>query len=332
MMLKTFAALLFFTTLSLMAQPSWYYNLPKKASNTFIGYGQGSSEKEAKALALQDIAMQLSVKVKGSFSKKTTVHDGQAHNDLNAVNQQKSQADIKGYELRKLAFEHGTYFVAISYENILSFDKFVRKIQDHLPKKNEKQNAYLRHTVMAKKLRHALGKDIDFSLQRKDSLWYIAYKGQKVALDRRDFERFFKTVLNINIKLSTSKKDNTLFDGDIFHFKLDAKKSGYVSILTVYEDGTVATLVKNISVKKGKQFSIPDKDNESELKAVLIKAGVETIDEYVAILSAKPMLLDSFAAADEELITHERYKNFDTLIDFLDDKTYVTLKVVTKPR
>ena len=330
-MLKTLLILLSMTFL-LVAQPSWYYKLSKSDNNTFIGYGQAGSEKEAKALALQDIAMQLSVKVNGSFSKKTTVHNGKAQNNLSTVNQQKSQADIKGYKLLKLSFDHGVYFIAISYENSSSFEKFVKSIKSKVSPKDEKQNAYIRHTVIAKKLKQALGYHIDFALQRKDAIWYISYKGEHIALDKRDFEKFFKTVNHPKLKLSTSQKNNILFNGDVFHFKLKAKKSGYVSILTVYEDGTVAALVKNIPVKKNRQESIPDKDYESELQAALIKKGVETFDEYVAVLSDKRLLLDSFAAADEELITHERYKNFDTLIDFLDDKIFVTLKVVTKPR
>ena len=44
------------------------------------------------------------------------------------------------------------------------------------------------------------------------------------------------------------------------------------------------------------------------------------------------MKFDSFAYADDELISEEKYKNFDELIEFLDDKIYTTLKVVTKPR
>jgi hypothetical protein len=41
---------------------------------------------------------------------------------------------------------------------------------------------------------------------------------------------------------------------------------------------------------------------------------------------------DSFAYADDSLISEEKYKNFDTLIRSLDGKIYTTLKVVTKPR
>ena len=331
-MIRFFWLLFFTNTLFLMAQPSWYYTLPKASAFTFIGYGQAVSEKEAKALALEDIAMQLSVKVDGSFSQETRVNGSKAHKELKSLNQQKSHADIRDYKLLKLVFDKGIYYVAVAYENISSFDKFVRKVKKLLPKVSEKQNPYLSHTSIAKRLKRALGVDIDFNLQRKDGLWSLSYKGLLVALDRRDFESFYKTIENQKVILSTSKKDNRLFEGDVFHFKLRAKKSGYVSVLTIYEDGTVVTLVKNMPLKSDITKMIPDKDYESEFKAALIKKGVETFDQYVAIWSAKPLILDSFADADEELITHERYKNFDTLIDFLDDKTFVTLKVVTKPR
>jgi hypothetical protein len=317
---------------SLMAQPAWYYNLKKSHANIYIGYGQASSEKEAKANALQDIASKISVTVQGNFSKNVSVHNGEVDRQLTNLSQQKSKAQIKDYKILKSELDTGKYYVAIAYENISSIDRFIKKVRTKLPKVNEKQNRYLSQTLIAKRLKRRLGVSIDFNLQRKDGLWYIAYQGVLVSLDKRTFESFFKTVPNRELRLTTSKKGNKLFNGDVFHFKLRSQQTGFVSILTVYEDGTVATLVRNIPVKAGVTENIPDKDFESELQAALIKPGVETFDQYVAIYSPKKMILDSFAAADEELITHERYKNFDMLIGLLDTMTYTTLKVVTKPR
>ena len=125
---------------------------------------------------------------------------------------------------------------------------------------------------------------------------------------------------------------SVLYEGDFFHFDVQVQKAGYVTILTVYEDGTVSTLLRNIKLNANTKEQIPDKDFESELQAGLMQKGRQTYDLYVALWHEKRRHFDSFATADEKLITDERYKNFDTLIKMLDTEIFSTLKVVTKPR
>ena len=112
---------------------------------------------------------------------------------------------------------------------------------------------------------------------------------------------------------------------------MTSKKQGYITLLTVYENGTVATLIKNISIKKAQTKNIPDEKFESVFEAGLIEEGKETFDLYVAIWSPKKLFFDQFARADEELIDNERYKNFDDLIELMGNSTFATVKVIKKP-
>lgn len=185
---------------------------------------------------------------------------------------------------------------------------------------------------MAKKLKKALKKDINFELVRKDKKWFIKHKNILQILDEKDFARFFSTVDNKTVSINTNKRKNILYNEDKFFFKVKSQKKAYASILTVYEDGTVSTLLKNIPLRNDKLENIPDKDFETIPEAGLMQRGVETYDLYVLILSSKKTHLESFAQADEKLIEEEKYKNFDELIEFIDTKEYATLKVVTKPR
>ncbi len=84
--------------------------------------------------------------------------------------------------------------------------------------------------------------------------------------------------------------------------------------------------VKNITE------NIPDIDFEMIPQAGLMQENVETYDLYVAIFSKNKINFDQFAYADSELISEEKYKNFDELIEILDDKIYATIKIVTKPK
>ncbi len=318
---------------SVLANPMWYHNVQKTKANSYVGYGSGVNESDAKKEAFNDITSQISVSVNTSFSQKQKIRDGQFNNTQEFTSSQNSKATLYDYELLKSEFHNGKYFVALQYENIPSVDKFVNKLKkSNIELKNEKQNSYLKNTSMAKKLKKALKKDIAFSLVRKDAKWFVKYKNILQVLDKKDFAKFFRTVDNPTMSINTNKRKNILYNDDKFFFKVKSAKGTYASILTVYEDGTVSTLVRNVPLRKDKLENIPDKDFESIPQAGLMHRGIETYDLYVLLISSKKTHFDSFAQADEELIEEEKYKNFDELIEFIDAKEYTTLKVVTKPR
>jgi|OM-RGC.v1.005579558 hypothetical protein len=316
---------------SAFANPMWYHNVQKTKANSYVGYGSGVDEVHAKQEAFNDITSQISVSVKTSFSQSQKVRDGEFKSSEDFSSAQNSNATLYDYELLKSEFSDGKYFVCVEYENIPSLDKFIRKVKA-TKLENEKQNSYIKNTTIAKKLKKALKKDINFELVRKDKKWFIKYKNILQALDKKDFAKFFTTVDNSKISINTNKPKNILYNEDKFFFKVKSAKNGYASILTVYEDGTVSTLVRNVAIKKEKQENIPNKEFETIPEAGLMQKGVETYDLYVLIVSSEKIHFDSFAQADEALIEEEKYKNFDELIEFMNDKNYATLKVVTKPR
>jgi hypothetical protein len=313
------------------ATPSWYYNLDSSLSTKIVGYGSAKSEVLAKQEAFNDVAAKISTKV--STTSKIYQKEGSQRFKQNVEfkSTQNSDAVLNDYKLLKMEYIDGTYYVAIEYENIPSIDKFVNKLK-HIKLKNEKQNSYLKNTYLAKELKKALGFDVDFQLFRKDKKWFLKYKNISQILDKKDFAKLFVSVESKDVKINTNKNRDILYDGDKFYFKVKASKKAFVSIVTVYEDGIVATLVRNIAINKDKLEKIPDEEFESIPEAGLIDEGVETFDLNVAILSEKKLHFDMFAQADNSLINEEKYKNFDELIKFLNDKTFSTLKVVTKPR
>ena len=232
------------------------------------------------------------------------------------------------------SYEDGNYYVALSYENIPSLDKFVRKVKrlKETPQVALNSENYLSRTLINRELQRKLGHKMAFSLVRKDKKWYIQHKSVMQVLDKKDFSKFFVTKTTPKLNLHTNKRRDILHDGDKFYFNVKTQEDGYVTLLDVYEDGTVSTLVRNVAMKKGIVEKIPDEDFESVPEASLLLKAEETYDLYVAIFSKKRLRFDSFAYADDVLISEEKYKNFDTLIHFLDKKVYTTLKVVTKPR
>lgn len=319
--------------MSLFASPSWFNHIPAKTVNTYIGYGVGRSGALAKQEALNDIATQISVSINSSMSSDIKDDNGKIKRVDESSVVQKTVATLYDYKLLKSEYEDGKYFVALSYENIPSLDKFVNKLKKTpLLKNSNPLENYLKNTIIAKELQKSLHKKIVFNLVRKDKKWFIQHENILQALDKKDFAKFFVTILNKNLSITTDKKRDVLYDSDKFYFKVKSSMNGFLSILTVYEDGTVSSLVRNVPIKKGKIENIPDKDFETIPEAGLLHEGVETYDLYVLIYSNKKLRLDSFSYADENIIDEEKYKNFDELIEFLEGRRYATLKVVTKPK
>jgi len=332
--MKNLALILLLVSL-LNAAPTWYHNIEQKTPSSYVGFGSEKSEVAAKHEALSDIASQISVEVDTRFSSHIKDDNGNLSDVSEKSTMQRAKSSIQDYKLLKSEYSDGKYYVSLSYENIPSIDKFIRKVKRSkffLKEKNGVSNSYLKHSEMASLLKRELHKEIEFALVRKDTKWFIKYENILQVLDKKDFKKFFSSVSNAGLELNTNKRNNILYEGDKFYFKVNATKSGYISILTVYEDGTVSTLVRNIKIDKNKMQNIPDEDFESIAEAGLIESGVETYDLYVAIHSTKKIHFDSYAYADSELVNEEKYKNFDELMEFLDNKHFTTLKVVTKPR
>lgn len=288
-------------------------------ATTYIGVGYGESKEDAKQSALKNISEQISVNIQSNTTRSQELVGEKYTTNLSIKQSQSTNTSFSDYEIIESSYKSGEYFVKIRYENIPSLDKFANKIK------------YTKKQILDS-IKKDFGSSLNLELIRKDKRWYIKYKDIMQVLDKKDFTRYFKTTLNDSISIKTNKKNNILYENDEFYFKIKSKQSGYVSIVTVYENGTVSVLMKNIKIRADIFENIPDKDFEAIPQAGLLKKGKDTFDMYVVIFSQNKLIFDNFANADDELISNERYKNLDELIYFLQNKTYSTLKVVTKAR
>ena len=320
--------LIIITITSAFATPAWYQQLNDTQENYYIGYGQARSDKKARDLALDDIASQISTTVDNSLQQSTSVNNDAVQTNIKKRSSHKSYAKLQGYKKLNYTVENGIHYIALSYENIPSLDKFNRKLSKLSRSENEQQNPYLANTPMAKKLI----KKIDFSLLRKDKLWYIHYRDIFQSLDNNDFSKFFASQKSGELSIRTHNNHSVLHDGENFFFKIHSAKSGFITLFTVYEDGTVATLMRNVAVDSHSNINVPNQENSSIFQAGLIAEGKETFDLYIVLFTPQEHYFDNFAQADEALISDERYKNFDELIELFREYPFTTLKVITKPQ
>lgn len=309
--------------------PNWYLTqtIPKTNSYDIVGYGEGNSKDEAVLNALENISRQISVEINSTLKiEKSTI--GGYKKGIDKSSSQKTSSSIADYKVVKSIY-NDKYFVAVLYENIPFTDRFIKNIK--LPKKDEKQNSYFKNTLLSKKFEKITNKKLNLKLIRKDNNWFLKHNNYMQKITNKNFALLFKNIQNKNISFISSATRDILKDGEPFDFTVRSKKDGYISIVSVYEDGTVSTLIKNIKVKKDKKRVVPSQDDPIELTAGLINPTKETYDLYIAIYSKKPLSLEQFATAHTELIEDEKYKNFDEFIEFLDTKTFCSIKLITKP-
>jgi hypothetical protein len=158
-----------------------------------IGYGSGNSEKNAKESALNEIVSQIAVTIKNEVQKTQSLNSNNYNKNIKINSYQKSLATIYGYKVIKLEYEKGKYFVAIEYENIPSIDKFAKKTK-------------LKKEFITEAIKNDFGIKEGIELIRKDKKWFIKYKNIMQVLDKRDFERFFTTILNKTLSIYINKK------------------------------------------------------------------------------------------------------------------------------
>ena len=144
------------------------------------------------------------------------------------------------------------------------------------------------------------------------------------------FEELFISTTNKNFGFIPSQ--SKLLQGDQFYFNFESKQNAYLSVLDVYEDGTVSIIYENKKIFKNKQLKVPDENFEYNLEAGLYEEGKATYDIFLAILSPTMLNLSRFSNADEDLVTGEANKKFDELLEFIKNKEFATVLIRTKPK
>jgi len=317
------------STLSAGQIPTWFYSLkPNKELSQVIGYGQAKNLEEAKIKAREDIAKQIKTIIASTSTQTTSLSNNSLYNIYNKKINEKTVEMLQDIKLlKKHINEDKEVFVALGYENIPFLSRLIKKLD--LSKCSEKQNSYLKNTILLTSINSMTSCSPNIQLQRKDKLWYLIHKNSIQELPIEFFEELYTSVENRNINLKSSKK--VLKDGDEFYFKITPKEDGYISLLTVYEDGTVTVLLPNVKVEENKITQLPNESYGAVLEAGLINKNQPTHDLYVAIYSKKRLNLSRFEQASSDLSNDEDSKKFDELINKLDAYEFSTLLLRTKP-
>jgi len=314
-------------TQKLIKAPEWYthHQLHSKVKYEMFGYGQGTTIKEAKSNAKEDIAQTLISKIDSSFTSTTTTHNNLYTKQEKASLKVTSKLNLHNLKTIKQEQLSGIFYVSLKYKN-LDLDYRVKTTIGDYTCNDEKIDNYLQKTSLLKKLTSSLGCELNFKLDRRNEAWYLKYKEHLFLLSNDEFEELYVSTASEYISMKSSKR--VLYDGDSFYFTFNSKKSGYITFIDVYENGVVTLLQESTPIKKTLQ--IPSKKSENYFEAGLVEEGTNTYDLYVAIYSEKPLDMSRFMYASEELAESEVAYKFDELIEFLNGYEYSNVLLRTK--
>jgi len=322
---------LFVSALTLMGAdtPIWFSSMSFPATHTkLIGYGEEKNLSLAIQNAKSDISGQIKTQISSSMTQKNTLKN-ETYNHESVQNQQSiTQATMTDITILKQEKIGDTWYVAVEFENIPPLQKFINKLPMNLT--DEPQSSYLAKTELFDELHKSLGKTIATTLVRKDGAWNLGYKNILQPMDDRSFEDLFTTITDQNVSFTLNKKIPLLYNGEKFSFTLSSSNDGFISLLDVFEDGSVAVLSSNIPTSKNSPVIVPNLKDKNDFEAATLVEGKDSFDLFVAIYSDKPLNLDRFIIADANLQNSENAKSFDKLIGFLNGKRFSTLKITTK--
>ena len=312
------------------AYPQWYKNkeLHSTVKYEIIGYGQGNTVKKAKAIAQEDIAQSLISKVDSSFTSTTTTYNNSYTKQEKASLKVTSKLNLHNLQTIKQEQKDNIFYVALKYKNLDLANRIKTTIGNFKCNEKKSNNNYLLQTPLIKKLTSTLGCELDFKLDRRNEAWYLKYKEHLFLLSDTEFEELYFTKTNNNFKFLANKK--ILIAGDSFYFTIDSKKSGYITLLNVYENGITTLLQPSTPIKN--TIQIPTKDSENYFEAGLVKDGVNTYDLYVAIYTKEPLDMSRFEYANEDLAESELAYKFDELIQVMSEYEYSSILIRTISR
>ncbi|RLA73401.1 MAG: hypothetical protein DRG24_00205 [Epsilonproteobacteria bacterium] len=318
------------TVLSAQMQ-EWFMNrvYQPKQSYEVIGYGMGESLQKAMLHAKEDIAGQLFTEISSTKTSRLSEKDGKLSKSIDIKIDAQVHTVLSDIKPLRMEPNEGMFYVALLYENLKLSQRFAKKV-GKVDCVQQVQNPYIVRTPMYLEIKEAVGCDIDFTLERKDKVWYVSYQSTLVPIAPVDYEDLFISSKQSPLAFTISTR--ILREGQAFYFTVQSTENGYVTLLDVYANGITAVVEPSFKIEKDKAYRLPPKESETYFEAGVLNAGQQTHDLYVAFLTQEPINVSRFEMTTDTLVEGEAAYKADELLDMTAKYPFTTLFVRTKPR
>ena len=304
-----------------IASPQWFHGIKHK-NYELIAYGVDKELSIARDIAKSELSKQIKVNISSNTNINKSIENGTYDKSVKNNISTSSNATLQGIKILKEVKEDNMWYVSVIYDNRTLLQKIKAKQQYINPSKQE--DNYLTNTPLVKSIFKILGFKTNINLIRKNNSWYLNISDNLFLLNRDNFIKLFANTKNEYISFSTNK--NIYKYPDSIQFKVNTKKSGYVSILYSDENGKVGVILNNMKIDKS---IIYPKDN-SEDKLIAYNPTKNTLQElYIAVYSNNKIDLSLFENISDTLLDESSY-NFDNLLDKINNNKISGLKLKIK--
>lgn len=308
----------------LFATPDWYLERSlQKEPNEQIGYGEDSNLQNAILNAKADVSMQLE-SIINSTMNITTRNDNTIYSrNTKSVNNIESNLKLKDLDIKKQKLENGIWYVAVSYENIPSIEKFVKRIKIQPGKQNE----YFKSTTLGKELNRITKLETDTRLYYMNDSFVLNLDSiyQNIDISVSDLFINYQGIKNTsNMIVKKSSGNSIINSNENVQFKWNTKKK-FITIFAVSPDGQVLILEDNIyskNISNPFQFECL-KDEERQTLFVMVFSDMELDNSYFRSMQGNESK-ESYSSIESKKI------KFDKLIEFINGKDFVTKKYTIK--
>jgi len=259
--------------------PEWYtaQSLTHE-SYEIIGYGEGMTPGEAKARARSDIAKTLETTVSSRLTARTHVEDNEVSHLAELELSEESAEILSDLILVQIQENAGRYYVALKFDNLPLDEKIFRRFPHILKEVDDK----LLHTSpLLQKLKKHYGYFPKLHLYSQEGRYYFIEGDTTSYVPQSELPALFPAVHSSAVSIEAP---TLLREGASYTVKLQAKTSGYLNYLQVFETGETVLLLANEKVEKGITLTFPDPEKFDGLEAELPENKAQSRDLHIVLL------------------------------------------------
>jgi len=304
LILIVFTAAIF--TFTSYAAPKWYLNQEvEHKSFEIIGYGEGKTKDEAFSNAASEISSQILVSVssKSEFYSSTSGDSSQ-----NKEIKSQTSAILKGLQTVK-SEKNEMFYVAVRFINLPLVSQVAIRQGKNACAKSE-NNQFMNHTSFAAEFKNKIGCLPLITWYKTSGVWFAEIEGESYIVPSSDFIKLFREGGSDKIVLQASK--SLLKHKEIYHFLINLKQDGYLSLFQVNQTGSVNLLIDNEDVKTGMELIYPDVEKYDGLEAML--PDIADSDKDMAFAALCPNKIDTGLFEEISTKTNFNGKGFINLI------------------
>lgn len=305
------------------SQPQWMYHLTS-SKNKIIGYGEGSSMREAISNAHSDIASSIRVKVNEVYTKEEMLKNSSYTQNINTVSEEEVNIELLGLSTLKSEKIGERFYVALEFDTRSLRNKIMTSIDRGKKLKLISSNNPYRYTIFARELRDMFAylKGIpDYGVIFTNGRYKLILDNLEFDVMQEDIEKFFiqyhGDIVKIDLLVLTDqgyKLLKRLKEGTPFYLNIKSSQKGYLSLFSIDEEGKVSVMLENQHVVANQTKVAPDLEKYDGFRTEILNDHKNSIlESYVAVLCKRERDYTRFKIIKDEVNKNRFSKRFPSL-------------------